>query len=75
MKEAVKTFQEGNRVESLVEPVGEKGTVESISKDQDGNILLMSIQWDNLWRNAKVSISHSAVFTNNVGTEIFKLIG
>lgn len=61
-------FEKGDRVESLVEPVGEKGTVESCGT------YLMNITWNKLWRNAKISISHDAVFTNDNGTDIFKII-
>lgn len=64
-------FEKGDRVESLVEPVGEKGTVESI---EVGDWRTMSIKWDKLWRNAKISISHDSVFTDDNGTDIFKLI-
>jgi len=64
-------FEKGDRVESLVEPVGEKGTVKRIAV---GHWRAMDIKWDNLWRNAKISISHDSAFTNKDGTEIFKLI-
>ena len=61
-------FENKDRVESLVEPIGEKGTVlNSFPKT-------MQIKWDNFWRNAKISIAHDRHFSNKNGTEIFKLI-
>jgi hypothetical protein len=69
-----KHFNKGNRVESLVEPVGEKGTVNEVFDINSSDYKLMDILWDNTWRNAKISISHDATFTNDNGTEIFKLI-
>lgn len=64
----MKKFNKGDKVESLVEPVGEKGTVHYLYHH------LMNIKWDNLWRNAKISIGHDSVFINEHGTDIFKLI-
>ena len=61
-------FIDGDRVESLVEQVGEKGTVINCTN------IWMHVKWDNLWRNTKISIAHDRHFTNDKGTEIFKLI-
>lgn len=69
-----KYFEKGNRVESLVEPIGEKGTVHKVIDTKGSDYKSMWILWDNTWRNAKISISHDAVFTNENGTEIFKKI-
>lgn len=69
-----KYFKKNDRVESLVEPIGEKGTVNEVFDTKGSDYKSMDILWDNTWRNAKISISHSAVFTNKNGTEIFKLI-
>lgn len=68
MNKAGKLFKKGDRVESLVDPVGEKGTVHTVGS------YVMSIMWDNEWRNVKESISHDRKFTNENGTEIFKLL-